>query len=81
MKGHKNHCEKGLTGPREEAVSVKKNPKTKENTEYIQTHEFIIFKKGNAKNHKRKKKKHNTKHFYQQGKQSVLIIKGKELHI
>ena len=56
MKGHKNHCEKGLTGPREEAVSVKKNPKTKENTEYIQTHEFIIFKKRNAKNHKRKKR-------------------------
>lgn len=55
LKGHKIHCEKGLTGQREEAMSVKKNPKTKENTEYIQTHEFIIFKKGSAKNHKRKK--------------------------
>lgn len=55
VKGHKNHCEKGLTGQREEAVSIKKNSKTKENTEYIQIHEFIIFKKGNAKNHKRKK--------------------------
>lgn len=28
MKGHKNHCEKGLTGQREEAVS-KRTPKLK----------------------------------------------------
>lgn len=81
MKGHKNHCEKGLTGQREEAVSVKKNPKTKENTEYIQTHEFIIFKKRECQKPQEEKKQHNTKHFYQQGKQSVPIIKGKELHI
>lgn len=63
---HKNHCEKGLTGQRE-AVSIKKNSKTKENTEYIQIRVHNIQKRKCQKSQE-EKKQHNTKHFYQQGK-------------
>lgn len=60
VKGHKNCCEKGLTGQRDvsQTPPPAKNKKNLMETHYIQIHKFITFKKRKAKNknHKREKK-------------------------